>query len=124
MKHYLLSVVQPVGDPPPPEELEPIMRNIENLHAEIKAAGRWVFAGGLYPQENASVVRVRHGDVLVTDGPFAETKEGLGGLLIIKAADLDEALAWGRKAAAAVTLPIEIRPSKGLRASGCAAKWH
>jgi hypothetical protein len=110
MKHYLLSVYQPDGDPPPPETLAPVMRNVEALRHEMKAAGVWVFSGGLHPTSTATMVRVQAADVLTTDGPFAEGKEHIGGLIIIRAPDLDAALEWGRKAARATTLPIEVRP--------------
>ena len=76
----------------------------------MKAAGAWVFSGGLHAPSTATVVRVRDGEVLMTDGPFAEGKEYIGGLTIIEAPDLDAALAWARKAARATTLPIEVRP--------------
>ena len=110
MKHYLLSVYQPDGPTPPPEMLNPIMRDIAALNQEIKAAGAWVFAGGLYPPSTATVVRYKDGDVLMTDGPFTEGKEHIGGFTIIRAPDLDAALEWGRKLARASTLPIEVRP--------------
>jgi hypothetical protein len=110
MKQYLLSIYQPDGDPPGPEVLGPVMRNVYALRQELKAAGAWVFAGGLHPPSTATVVRVRHDDVLTTDGPFTEGKEHIGGFWIIKAPDLDAALEWGRKAARATTLPIEVRP--------------
>ena len=111
MKQYLLSVYQPDGDPPPPEVLEPIVRDIKAVEAELRNAGAWVFAGGLYPPDTATVLRARDGDVLVTDGPFAEGKEHIGGFLIIRAPDLDAALGWARKAAVACRLPVEVRPS-------------
>ncbi|WP_432029466.1 YciI family protein [Streptomyces sp. 1222.5] len=111
MKHYLLSVVQPAdGTPPATEELAGIMRDVEAFNDELRAAGAWVFAGGLHGPETATMLRPKDGDVLVTDGPYAEGKEYLGGLCLIKAADLDEALEWGRRAALATTLPIEVRP--------------
>lgn len=110
MKHYLLSVIQPEGTPPPPEILNGIMRNVEAFNEELKATGAWVFAGGLHAPSTATVVRQQDGEVLLTDGPFAEGKEYIGGLCIIKAADLDAALEWGRKATRATTLPIEVRP--------------
>lgn len=110
MKQYLLSVYQPEGDPPAPEVLETIMRDLDALNRELKAAGAWVFAGGLNPPSTATVVRLQDGDVLTTDGPFAEGKEHIGGFTIIKAPDLDAALEWGRKLARATTLPIEVRP--------------
>lgn len=107
---YLLSVYQPEGTPPSPEELEKIMTDVRAVDDEMRAAGVWVFSGGLNSPGTATVLRVTGGDVLTTDGPFTEAKEYLGGLTIIDAPDLDAALAWGRKAAAATTLPIEVRP--------------
>ena len=113
MKQYLLSVMQPDGDPPPPEVLTEIGRDLEAFHRELKGAGAWVFDGGLHAPGTATVLRPEGGDVLITDGPFAESKEFLGGLCIINAPDLDAALVWGRKAARATTLPIEVRPFLG-----------
>jgi len=110
MKQYLLSIYQPDGDPPPPEVLEPIMRDINAIDQEMRAAGAWVFTGGLHAPDTATVLRPSDGDVLVTDGPFAEGKEHVGGFWIIRAADLDEALAWARKATVTCTLPVEVRP--------------
>ncbi len=110
MKQYLLSVYQPEGGPPPPEVLGKVMRDLDALNQQLKAAGAWVFAGGLHPPSTATVVRFQDGDVLTTDGPFAEGKEHLGGFTIVKAPDLDAALEWGRKLARATTLPIEVRP--------------
>lgn len=110
MKQYLLSVYQPEGTPPPGEVLDRIFREIDELHQELKTAGAWVFAGGLNSPSTATVLRLKDGDVLTTDGPFAEGKEYLGGFTIIKAADLDSALEWGRKFARVITLPIEVRP--------------
>lgn len=113
MQRYLLSVYQPLGDPPPPEVLEPIMRDIDALNRELKAAGAWVFAGGLRPLPDAAVARLTDGKVLVTDGPFAETKEILGGISIISAPDFATATLWAGKLARATTLPIEVRPFQG-----------
>ncbi|HKF15709.1 MAG TPA: YciI family protein [Candidatus Dormibacteraeota bacterium] len=110
MKQYLLSVYQPDGPAPPPEVLEKVMRDVDALIKEVKAAGAWVFNGGLHPSSTATVLRLQNGDVLTTDGPFAEGKEHVGGFVIIKAPDLDSALEWGRKATRATTLPIEVRP--------------
>jgi hypothetical protein len=111
MPQYLLSVYQPDGPLPPPEDLERIARNLDTLNAELRAAGAWVFAGGLHPPATATVLRlVAGGDLLVTDGPFAEAKEHLGGFTIVDAPDLDAALEWGGKLARATTLPIEVRP--------------
>ena len=109
MKQYLLSVYQPAGEAAP-EVLEQVMREVDAVNEELKAAGAWVFAGGLHPPSSATVVRVRDDEVLMTDGPFAEGKEHLGGVNIIVAPDLDAALEWGRKLARATTLAIEVRP--------------
>ena len=114
MKYYLLAMHQPVGDPPPPEILAPVMRDLAVVREEMKAAGVWVFDGGLHGPEASTVVRVRDGEVLTTDGPYAEGKEHLGGFVIIKVPDLDVALGWARKQAEAVRLlPVEVRPFHG-----------
>ncbi|MGH2891998.1 MAG: YciI family protein [Solirubrobacteraceae bacterium] len=110
MKTYLLSVVQPDGPVPPAAELEKIMSNVHALNDEMRAAGAWVFAAGLHAPSTATVLRPTGDDVLMTDGPFAEGKEQIGGLSIIRAEDLDGALEWGRRLAVATTLPIEVRP--------------
>ena len=115
MTMYLLSIYQPDGDPPPPDVLARVMADIDVINRELRATGSWVFAGGLHPPTTATVVRVRDGDVLMTDGPFAEGKEHIGGFTIIKAPDLDAALEWGRRLAKATTLPIEVRPFQGER---------
>ena len=87
------------------------MRDLEAVRQELKAAGAWVFSGGLHSPSTATVVRLKDGDVLMTDGPFLEGKEHIGGFTIIKAPDLDAALEWGRKLARAVALlPVEVRP--------------
>jgi hypothetical protein len=113
MKMYLMSIYQPDGDPPPPEVLARVMRDIGVMNEELKATGSWVFAGGLHPPSTATVVRTKGGEVLMTDGPFTEGKEHLGGFTVIKAPDLDVALKWARRLAQATTLPIEVRPFQG-----------
>ncbi len=110
MNKYLLSVIQPDGPVPPPEVLQKIMKDLDKVHQEIKAAGAWVFAGGLHPPSTATVVRVHDGEITTTDGPFAEGKEHIGGFLIVQAPDLDAALEWAGKLTRAITLPIEVRP--------------
>lgn len=111
MKQYLLSIYQPDEPPPPPEVLDPIMRDLDALNQEIKDAGAWVFAGGLHAPSTATVVQAKEDDVLITDGPYAEGKEHLGGFTVIKVPDLDAALEWGRKLARVLApLPIEVRP--------------
>jgi len=111
MSRYLLSVVTPTdGTPPSPDELEGIMKNVEAYHQELRESGAWVFSGGLEAPDTATVVRPHGGELLLTDGPFVETKEYVGGISIVDAPDLDAALEWGRKAARAIGLPIEVRP--------------
>ena len=113
MKQYLLSVYQPDGGRPPPDVMERIDRDLAVLNRDLKAAGAWVFANGLHPVTSATVLRSQDGEILVTDGPFAEGKEHLGGISIINAPDLDAALDWGGKLARATGLPIEVRPFQG-----------
>jgi len=110
MKHYLLSIYQPDGDPPEWVDLDEITRNVDALNVELKEAGAWVFSGGLHPPSTATVVRENDGDVVTTDGPYTEGKEHLGGFAIISAPDLDAALDWGRKLTRATMLPVEVRP--------------
>jgi hypothetical protein len=110
MTQYLLSVYQPDGPVPPPEALGRIMERVRAVRQEMKAAGAWVFSGGLHDPSTATVLRVKDGEMLTIDGPFAEGKEHIGGFSIVRAEDLDAALEWGRKLARATTLPIEVRP--------------
>jgi|ERR1700678_640387 hypothetical protein len=109
MKQYLLSVFHPeVGDPP--ADFDQIVKDVNTLNEQLQAAGAWVFAGGLFPSSTATVLQVSGAEVLTTDGPFAEGKEHIGGIWIIKAPDLDAALEWGRKATRACRIPVEVRP--------------
>ena len=110
MPRYLLSIYQPDGNPPPPEILDPIMRRVEAVRNEMKAAGVWVFSGGLHLSTSATVVRLRNDEAVITDGPYAEGKEHVGGFTIIEVPDLDAALEWAKKTTQALTLPIEVRP--------------
>jgi hypothetical protein len=110
MKEYLLSFYQPHTEPPSPEVLEAIATEIEAIRAELRAQGSWVFGGGLHAPSTATVLRPGGDQVMTIDGPFAEGKEYIGGLAIIRAPDLDAALEWGRRYAKATTLPIEVRP--------------
>ncbi|HEU4995306.1 MAG TPA: YciI family protein [Gemmatimonadaceae bacterium] len=114
MKTYLLSIYQPDGGTPAPEFLARVMGDIDAMNRDLKAAGSWVFAGGLHSPSTATVVRATGDDVLMTDGPFVEGKEHLGGFTVIRAPDLDAALAWGRRLARATTLPVEVRPFRGV----------
>jgi hypothetical protein len=111
MPQYLLTVVEPTGaGEPEPEVLAQIMQDVDTVDQEMRTAGVWVFAGGLFPPSSATVLRPKGDEVLLTDGPFTEGKEHVGGFSIIDAPDLDAALEWGRKLARATTLPIEVRP--------------
>ena len=112
MTQYLLSVYMVEGAPvPTAEEMQKAYKDVDALNAEFQAEGRWVFAGGLHPADTATVVRVdAKGDVITTDGPFAETKEQLGGFWVLTAKDLDEALALAARATVACQAPVEVRP--------------
>src|SRR6516162_4227800 len=111
MKQYLLSVHMVEGaEPPTPAAMERMYKDVDALNEVLQAEGVWVFAGGLHPPSTATVVRMQDGEVLTTDGPFAETKEQLGGFWVIKAPDLDAALAWATKATEACQAPVEVRP--------------
>ncbi|GAA4837801.1 YciI family protein [Kitasatospora terrestris] len=106
MGKYLLSIYQPEGRAEP-AAMEKIEADLHRLNEELRESGSWVFTGGLHEPGTATVVRA---DGMLTDGPYVEGKEFVGGIWVITAPDLDAALEWGRKAAAATTLPIEVRP--------------
>ncbi len=111
MQKYLLSIYQPDGPPPPPEFLEPVMREVGILVREMKAADVLVFNAGLHPPSTATVLQRQGDEVLTTDGPYLEGKEHIGGFDVIQAPDLDAALEWGRKVAKVLApLAIEVRP--------------
>jgi hypothetical protein len=114
MAQYLLSVHSVQGEvrgPRTEEEMQQMSKQIGVLEQEMKAAGAWVFSARLHEPDTATVVRMSDdGELLTTDGPFAEAKEHLGGFYVIEAADLDAALAWASKVTAAIKAPIEVRP--------------
>ena len=113
MAQYLLSVHSVEGEAREPmaeEEMRQFMERVGVLEKEMKSAGAWLFGGALHEPDTATVVRMSDSEVLTTDGPFAESKEHLGGFYIIEAEDLDTALAWASKTTAAVRKPIEVRP--------------
>lgn len=118
MSQYLLAVhsVQPdedtaPGEPMSPEDMQASMQRVQALEAEMKSGGVFVFGGRLHEPDTATVVRVSGGDAVMTDGPFVESKEHIGGFYIINADDLDEALAWAAKVVEAIGgAPIEVRP--------------
>ncbi|MET8231145.1 YciI family protein [Micromonospora sp. NPDC005298] len=114
MQQYLLSVHVVEGAPDPSdEEMEIVFRETGRINDEMQATGAWVFGGGLRPPDSATVVRIENGATTMSDGPFAETKEHIAGFWVIKCADLDEALAWAGKCAAACG-PVEVRPFDDL----------
>lgn len=113
MKQYMLSVhhespaeVANISD----EDMQRMFRQVDAFNEEVRQAGAWVFAGGLEGIESATTVDGRDGRAVITDGPFSETKEYLGGFWVIQAADLDEALEWARKGSAACEGRVEVRP--------------
>jgi hypothetical protein len=111
MKQYLLSVHMVDGaETPSAEEMDVMYKQVDALNQEIQDAGAWVFAGGLHPASTATVVKAKDGEIITTDGPFAESKEQLGGFWIIQAEDLDAALAWAAKGTVACGGPVEVRP--------------
>ena len=112
MKQYLLAVYSAeVGpDVMSDEEMQRSYQAVDAFNSEVQTAGAWVFGGGLHPSSTATVVRAQGGQVITTDGPFAETKEQIGGFWVIRAADLDAALGWAAKGSAACGWPVEVRP--------------
>jgi hypothetical protein len=109
MPQYLVAIHHPDGYDGSLEG-EAMERDIDALNQEMKAAGARIFAGGLSAASSARSLRAQpNGKVLITDGPYLETKEHVGGFWILEAADLDEALAWGRKAVVACRAPVEVR---------------
>lgn len=113
MTQYLLSVHSveaEARDPMSEEDMRQFMERVGVLEEEMKSAGAWLFGGALHEADTATVVRMADGEVLTTDGPFAESKEHLGGFYIIEAEDLDAALGWASKVTGAIRAPIEVRP--------------
>jgi hypothetical protein len=111
MTQYLIAIHHPDDYDPAVAEDDAMARDIDALNEEMEAAGVRIFVGGLQPPSSARTLRARPGGkVLVTDGPYLETKEHIGGFWVLEAADLDEALAWGRKAVIACRAPVEVRP--------------
>ncbi len=119
MSQYLLSTYAVEGEVPDapmtPETMQAFMERVIALEAEMDESGTFVFGGALHGPDAATVVRMSDGDVIMTDGPFAESKEHIGGFYVVNADDLDAALAWAGKVADATNHPIEVRP---FRATG------
>jgi hypothetical protein len=115
MSQYMLSVHAEAGGESheqsmTPEEMHAFMERIVALEAEMKASGTFAFTGRLHDADAATVVRPTDGGIVMTDGPFVESKEHIAGFYIINAEDLDAALAWARKVVNAINAPIEVRP--------------
>ena len=113
MARYMLSVHSVEGDarePPSAEEMERNWQQLRIVEAEMQSTGAWVFSGRLHDAHTATVVRVANGEILTTDGPFAEAREHLGGFYMIEAEDLDAALGWAGKVTRCIGVPIEVRP--------------
>ena len=111
MTQYLLAVHMVDGEPARSDAAaQRAYEAVDAFNAGLQSAGAWVFAGGLHPPSTATVVRAQGGQVVTTDGPFAESKEQLGGFWVIKAPDLDAALDWAAKGSAACGAPVEVRP--------------
>ena len=111
MTQYLLSVyIDESQEPPAAEVMEKAYKDVDALNEEIKEAGAWVFAGGVHPSSTATVVKGSGDEVVTTDGPYAETKEQIGGFWIIQVPDLDAALTWAAKATKACLALVEVRP--------------
>ncbi|GMQ84612.1 MAG: YciI family protein [Acidimicrobiia bacterium] len=125
MSQYLLSTYfvegAVEGTPSTPEEMQTFMGRVIALEAEMDESDAFVFGGALHGPDAATVVSSNDGDPVMTDGPFVESKEHIGGFYIINADDLDAALAWARKTAEATNHPIEVRP---FRATGRVEDWH
>ena len=110
MTEYLVAIHHPDNYDPASED-QAMRDDISALNVEMKAAGIRVFVGGLQPVSTAKSIRARpDGKLLVTDGPYMETKEHIGGFWVLELASLDEALEWGRKAAITCRAPVEVRP--------------
>lgn len=111
MTQYLLSVHYVEGSPEPTaEDTQQAYGDVDVLNQKMQASGVWVFGGGLEAPTTATVVKVQDGQTVMTDGPFPEAKEQIGGFWIIEAPDLDAALDWATQATAACRAPVEVRP--------------
>jgi hypothetical protein len=109
--HYLVAIHHPDDYDPATAEDDAMGRDISNLNKEMIAADIRVFVGGLRTvREARSLILDGKDEVIVTDGPYLETKEHIGGFWVLDVANLEEALMWGRKAAIACRAPVEVRP--------------
>ncbi len=114
MAEYLLSVHHDHDEEfPSVEEMQPVFEAVDRFNQKLQSEGVWVFAGGLMPIEQTTTVDATGATPIVTDGPYAESKEYLGGFWVIRAPDLDAALAWAKEASAACRGKVEVRPFQG-----------
>ena len=116
MTQYLLSVhgnFDEIDAEMSAEEQQRLFAQVDKFNADVQASGAWVFAGGLCPPSTATTVRAHEGDLVVTDGPYAETKEYLGGFWVLEAPDLDAALKLAERASIACEGVVEVRPFQG-----------
>ncbi|HEY6496379.1 MAG TPA: YciI family protein [Trebonia sp.] len=115
MTQYLLTVHMVEGEPTPSEaEMQRGYKDVDAFNRELMGSGEWVFAGGLLPPDSATVVRAQGSKVVTTDGPFAESKEQVGGFWVISVADRDAALAIAARGSAACGRPVEVRPFQDM----------
>jgi hypothetical protein len=114
MKQYLLGVYSDESAPMSDEQMQASYKAVDEFNRGLMESGAWVFAGGLHPSADATVVRAQGGKVVITDGPYAETKEHVGGFWVVQAADLDAALELAAKGAQACGWPVEVRPFQDI----------
>jgi hypothetical protein len=110
MRQYLLAVYSDESAPVSEERIQASYKAVDEFNQELIKTGSWVFAGGLHPVADTTVVRSQGGKVVVTDGPYAETKDQIGGFWVVQAADLDQALELAGKGSEACGWPVEVRP--------------
>jgi hypothetical protein len=114
MKQYLLGVYSDESVPMSDERMQASFKAVDEFNRDLMESGSWVFAGGLLPAASSTVVRAQGGDIVVTDGPFAETKEQIGGFWVVKAPDLDAALELAAQGSRACGWPVEVRPFQDM----------
>jgi hypothetical protein len=114
MKQYLLAVYSDESAPMGDEQMQAAYKAVDAFNRELMDTGAWVFAGGLEPLASSTVVRAQGGQAVLTDGPFAETKEQIGGFWIVNAADLDAALELAARGSQACGWPVEVRPFQAM----------
>jgi hypothetical protein len=114
MKQYLLGVYSDESAPMSDEQMQAAFKAVDEFNSELQRTGAWVFAGGLQPLSSSTVVRAQSGEVVVTDGPFAETKEQIGGFWVVNARDLDAALDLAARGSQACGWPVEVRPFQDI----------